>query len=187
MTRPRLFAAAAATGLALVLSGCSSGSPGDITPAAAKVLRPAVEAVRQAVASHSYSTLRSAVHNLLQLVDQEQQSGGVSPSRATAMEDAAQILLTDASPSPSPTPVPTTTSPTPTPTTTSPTPSQTTTPPPVVTTTPPPPPSSSPAGPLGPPGGGGNDPSAKPGGAATPGGGGQGSSAGPGGAGTPSG
>ncbi|HET6816482.1 MAG TPA: hypothetical protein VFH66_04570 [Mycobacteriales bacterium] len=123
---------------AVLLAGCSSGTPGDITPAGERVLSQAVQHVREVASTHNYLELRAAVAQLKSLVHQEQRSGNVSASRAVAIEDAADVLLEDASPSPSPTPSPTTTSPTPspTPTTTSPTP--TPTPTPSVTTTVPP-------------------------------------------------
>jgi hypothetical protein len=126
-----LFVPTPALPAGLGLTACSSGSPGDITVAGERVLQPAVQHVREVASTHNYPELRAAVAQLKALVRQEQQSGDVSGSRAVAIEDAADVLLEDASPSPSPTPTPTTTSatPTPTPTTTSATP----TPPPTST------------------------------------------------------
>jgi hypothetical protein len=116
----------------LAAAGCATNSPGDLTTSAAKVLRPAVENVRQAAAGNSFSALRQAVQHLKDLVQQEEQAGEVSAQRATAIQDAADVLLQDARPKPSPTPstfspTPTQTSasPTPTPTSASPTPTET--------------------------------------------------------------
>lgn len=130
--------AAIAAAAVVTLSGCSSGTPGDITAAGARVLQPAVQHVREVASTRNYLELRAAVAQLKALVRQQQQLGNVSPSRAVAIEDAADVLLEDASPSPSPTPSPTTTSPTPspTPTTTSPAPTPTPTPTPSATSAP---------------------------------------------------
>ena len=125
----RLAAIAVAT--TFVATACVNNSPGDLSDSAAKVLRPAVEDVRQAAADGSFADLRDAVQRLKDLVGQEERAGDVSSQRATAIEDAADVLLQDARPTPSPTPsfspTPTETSesPTPTPTSASPTPSQT--------------------------------------------------------------
>ena len=127
-----LLAAAASAGLV----ACSSGTPGDITPQGARVLGDAVQHVREVASTHNYAELRAAVAQLKSLVRQEQASGDVSPSRAVAIEDAADKLVEDASPSPSPTPSPTTTSPTPTPTPTTTSPTPTPTPTPSATTSP---------------------------------------------------
>lgn len=130
MRRGSLGALAAAA--SMFIAGCANDAPGDLTSAAAKTLRPAVQNVRQAAASGSYADLRSAVQQLIQLVRQEESSGGVTAQRANAIEDAANVLLQDARPAPSPTlssesPSPTVTieSPTPTPTVESPTPTST--------------------------------------------------------------
>jgi hypothetical protein len=117
----------AALGLIAVMlvAGCASNAPGDLNSSAAKVLRPAVEQVRQAAASGSYSDLQHAVQQLKDLVQQQERSGAVTAQRANAIEDAAAALLQDAKPSPSPTPIITTESPTPTPTLTTPSPTPT--------------------------------------------------------------
>jgi hypothetical protein len=130
---PRWAAAAAVCAAGVVmLAGCSNSSPGDITAAGARVLQPAVERVRQVASTHNYPELRAAVAQLKALARQQERLGNVSSSREVAIENAADVLLEDASPSPSPTPSPTSTSPsptpTPTPTTTSPTPTPTPTP-----------------------------------------------------------
>jgi len=125
MTR-RLSRLAAAVAAALLVAGCASNSPGDLSNAAAKVLAPQVQDVRQAAASGDYATLRAAVASLKSLVRQQQRDGEVSPSRANAILDAADALLQDARAKLSPSPTPTTESPTPTPTTESPTPTPTT-------------------------------------------------------------
>ncbi|HEX4655212.1 MAG TPA: hypothetical protein VH274_05675 [Mycobacteriales bacterium] len=115
----------------LLASACTANAPGDLTTAAAKVLRPAVENVRQVAAAGSFTELRQAVQDLKDLVQQEERAGDVSAQRANAIEDAADVLLQDARPTPSPTPssaspTPTETSesPSPTPTSASPTPSE---------------------------------------------------------------
>jgi hypothetical protein len=136
----RLRPVLAALGLAAVLAACSSGNPGDLTRDAAAVLQPSVQHVREVAATGNYAELRAAVAQLKALVRQQQRAGNVTPSRATAILDAADALLTDArnAMSPSPTPSPTSESPTPTPTTESPTPTPTTespTPTPTETTT----------------------------------------------------
>jgi hypothetical protein len=138
MTRLRTLLLGVAT--AVVLAGCSSGNPGDLTRDAADVLQPAVQHVREVADTGNFAELRAAVANLKDLVHQQERAGNVTPSRAAAILDAADALLTDARDvmSPSPTPTPTTESPTPTPTTESPTPTPTTespTPTPTVTTT----------------------------------------------------
>jgi hypothetical protein len=137
------FAALAVTA-AVLLAGCASNAPGDLTASAARTLRPAVEQVRLAAASGRYADLKSAVQQLKNLVHQQEQSGDVTAQRANAIEDAANVLLEDARPTPSPTPssesptptpttttaspTPTSESPTPTPTSESPTPSSSSTP-----------------------------------------------------------
>ena len=122
MTRVRLFVAALA--LAGAAAGCSSGNPGDLTRDAAQVLQPAVQHVREVASTGNFAELRAAVAQLKELVRQEERAGHVTPSRATAILDAADALLTDARDKMSPSPTPTTESPTPspTPTTESPTP-----------------------------------------------------------------
>lgn len=125
----RRLGAMAAVSCVFAATACVN-SPGDLTGSAAKVLRPAVEDVRQAAASGSFSELRQAVQRLKDLVKQEERAGEVSAQRATAIEDAADVLLQDARPTPSPTPStispsPTVTSASPTPTSASPTPSPT--------------------------------------------------------------
>jgi hypothetical protein len=122
-----------------VLAGCSGGNPGDLTRDAADVLQPAVQHVREVADTGNFAELRAAVANLKDLVHQQERAGNVTPSRAAAILDAADALLTDArdvmSPSPTPTPTLTSESPTPTPTTESPSPTPTpTTTSPVATT-----------------------------------------------------
>jgi hypothetical protein len=121
-----LIAVAAA---AAALTGCSSGNPGDLSRDAAQVLQPAVQHVREVASTGNFGELRAAVAQLKDLVRQEERAGNVTPSRATAILDAADALLTDAREKMSPSPTPTTESPTPspTPTTESPTPIETTT------------------------------------------------------------
>jgi hypothetical protein len=131
----RLVVATVAGVLCAGVAGCSSATPGDISPAAARVLRAQVEHVREVAAGGSYSQLKAAVAALKAQVEQFRRDGDVSSSRAVAIDDAADELLQDTSPSPKPIPSPTTTSPTPSPTPTTTTPPPTTTSPPVVVTT----------------------------------------------------
>jgi hypothetical protein len=126
--RPTRTLAIAAVVSAALTAGCASNAPGDISPAGTKVLAPAVQHVREVASTHNYAELRAAVAELKALVVQEQDKGAVSASRATAIEDAADVLLQDARPKPKPSP--SSTSPSPSPTTESPTP----TPTPTVTT-----------------------------------------------------
>jgi hypothetical protein len=127
MRTPRLLVALVLVGGA-VSAGCASNAPGDLTAAAVKVLAPEVQHVREVAATHNYAELRAAVAELKALVVQEQNKGQVSASRATAIQDAADVLLQDARPKPKPSP--TFTSPSPSPTSQSPTSSPT----PTVTT-----------------------------------------------------
>jgi len=108
--------AAVCAAAVLTLAGCSTGTPGDITAAGARVLQPAVQHVREVASTHNYPELRAAVAQLKALARQQQRLGNVSSSREVAIENAADVLLDAASPSPSPTPSPTSESPTPTPT-----------------------------------------------------------------------
>jgi outer membrane biosynthesis protein TonB len=137
----RLLAGAIAAGAVAVGAGCSANAPGDINAAGTAALYPAVENVRSAAAAGTYAVLRAAVRNLKSLVVQEQTAGNVSPSRANAILDQADILLQDAKPTARPSPSPTSESPTPTPTVTSISPTPTPTP----TVTPTPTPSSTPS------------------------------------------
>jgi hypothetical protein len=122
----RAWAAIVVVPLVLSAAACANSS-GDISASAVKVLKPAVQDVREAAATGTYADLRRAVQRLKDLVNQEEQSGDVSSQRAVAIENAADVLLQDARPTSSPTPSPTSESPTPSPTTTSesPTPSPT--------------------------------------------------------------
>jgi outer membrane murein-binding lipoprotein Lpp len=135
VTRRSAGSAVALVAVGLVmLAGCSSGSPGDITATGARVLQPAVQRVRDVASTRDYLALRAAVAQLKTLARQQERLGNVSSSREVAIENAADVLLEDASPSPTPTPSPTTTSPTPTPTPTPTTTSPTPTPTPTTTT-----------------------------------------------------
>jgi len=108
----------------VVVTGCSE-QPGELSASAEKVLKPKVQQVRETAANGTYSQLVTKVRQLKALVAQEREAGEVSDSRAAAIVDAADTLVTDARPTPSATPTP---SETPTPTQSSspsPTPSQT--------------------------------------------------------------
>lgn len=129
MSRLRVAGAAVIAAAAIVLTGCSTGQPGDITAAGEKVLAPKVQQVRDVAATGTYAELVRVVNQLKRLVTTELNDGQVSQSRANAIMDAADTLLTDARPSESPTPTVTHTSASPTPTATpSQTPSATSTP-----------------------------------------------------------
>ena len=127
-----------AVGLAGVLSaavllaaGCSSGQPGDLTAAAEQVLVPKVQQVREVAATGDYARLTKVVNQLKALVAHQVADNQVSQSRANAILDAADTLLTDAQPTSSPSPTPTQSSSSPTPSETptpSPSPSPTPTP-----------------------------------------------------------
>ena len=126
----RLAAAACAAGL-VVVTGCSSGQPGELTAAAEKQLVPKVQQVRDTAATGTYAELTREVRQLKTLVERLHNQGQVTDGRFSAIEDAADQLLTDAKPAsvPSPTPSQTSSSPTPTPTaTTTPTPTPTASP-----------------------------------------------------------
>ena len=143
MTRVRRLVLVVAVA-GIVGTGCSSGSPGDISRSAAAVLQPAVQHVREVAAIGDYSDLQAAVQQLKSLIRQQERAGNVTSQRAAALLDAADSLLLDArnKMSPTPTPTPTsespTTTPTPTETSSSSTPPPTTTPPtsPTSTTSP---------------------------------------------------
>ena len=82
----------------LLAAGCSSGQPGDITAAAEQVLVPKVQQVREVAATRNFTRLKTVVHQLETLVRRELADGQVSQSRANAILDAADTLLTDAQP-----------------------------------------------------------------------------------------
>ena len=125
----RTLGGAVAMATVLVASGCSSGQPGDLTLAAQKVLAPKVQRIREVAATGNYTRLTQVVQQLKVLVAHEVADGQVSQSRANAILDAADTLLTDAQPTASPTPSSTPSSSSPTPSSTpSPTPSATPTP-----------------------------------------------------------
>jgi hypothetical protein len=118
--------------------GCTSGTPGDLTASAERVLVPKVQQVRDAAATGTFAQLTAAVRGLKSAVATEQRRGQVSDSRATSIDDAADQLLIDASPTATPSSTPPATetqTPTETPTATAtPTPTQTPTPTPTEST-----------------------------------------------------
>ena len=131
LTRRRVGAAVLSLGLMTALAGCNSGQPGDLTAAAERLLVPKVQQVRDVAATGNYTRLAVVVHQLETLVRREVADGQVSQSRANAILDAADTLLTDAQPTSSPSPTPSQSSTSPTPSATpsaSPTPSQSPTP-----------------------------------------------------------
>ena len=112
----------------LLAAGCSSAQPGDLTVAAERQLVAKVQQVRDVAATGTYAQLTREVRQLKTLVERLHNQGQVTDARFTAIEDAADTLLSDAqpkvtptpsasssSPSPSPSPTPTTASPSPTP------------------------------------------------------------------------
>lgn len=113
----RFVAAACAAGL-VVITGCSSGQPGDLTAAAEKQLVSKVQQVRDTAATGTYAELTREVRQLKTLVERLHNNGQVTAARFSAIEDAADQLLNDAKPAPAPSPTPSQTSskPTPTPT-----------------------------------------------------------------------
>ena len=130
MMRPK--AAAAVVLLATVLAaGCTTGQPGDLTVAAEKQLVAKVQQVRDVAATGTYSQLAREVRQLKTLVERLHSQGQVTDARFSAIEDAADTLLSDAQPKASPTPSASSSSPSPSPSSTpttpsaSPTPSQT--------------------------------------------------------------
>lgn len=131
----RTWLAAVAAAAAVLTAGCSDSTPGDLSVAAERVLAPEVQHVRDIAATGTYPQLKAAVRRLKDAVAAEQRKGQVSSSRANAIMDAADVLLTDAQPSESPSPTPTTQSPTPTPSSTPTTQSPTPTPTPSATPT----------------------------------------------------
>jgi hypothetical protein len=86
----------------LLVAGCGSGSGSDVTLKAQKALEPYVQAVRQAAADKDYPALKRAVRALKHEVTVEQD--GISASRQADIDDAADAVLTAASPSPSASP-----------------------------------------------------------------------------------
>lgn len=120
-----LGAVAAVVGL--LTAGCSTGQPGDLTAAAERVLVPKVQQIRTVAATGNYNRLTTVVRQFETLVRREVADGQVSQSRANALLDAADTLLTDARPQSSPSPSPSQSSSSPTPSE-SPTPSASPTP-----------------------------------------------------------
>jgi hypothetical protein len=135
--RRRTATAAVAGGVlagVAVLTGCS-GSSGEVTAKAERVLAPKVQQVRDVAATGSYAQLQRVVAQLKRLVAQERVAGQVSNGRAADIDNAADRLLVDAAPTERPTPTPSVTpsaTPTPTPTP-SPTPSPSASPTPTQT------------------------------------------------------
>jgi hypothetical protein len=120
--------------------GCTSGTPGDLTASAERVLVPKVQQVRDAAATGTFAQLTAAVRGLKSAVATEQRRGQVSDSRATSIDDAADQLLIDASPTATPSSTPTATE--------TQTPTETPTPTPTATSTPTPTPTESTASPA---------------------------------------
>ena len=115
----------------VLAAGCSSGQPGDLTVAAERQLVAKVQQVRDVAATGTYTQLAREVRQLKALVERLHNQGQVTDARFSAIEDAADALLSDAQPKATPSPSPSPSSPSPTPSATpttpspSPTPSQT--------------------------------------------------------------
>lgn len=123
-------AAVPAVLLAVLAAGCSSGTPGDLTVSAERQLVAKVQQVRDVAATGTYAQLTRQVRQLKTLVERLHSQGQVTDARFSAIEDAADTLLSDAQPkatpsasasssspssSPSPSSTPTTPSANPTP------------------------------------------------------------------------
>ena len=87
--------------VAAAASACSTNTPGDITAAGQRVLAPQVQRIRDVAATGTYAQLQNEVKRLKSLVATELRKGQVSSERATAIDDAADELLVDATPTPS--------------------------------------------------------------------------------------
>jgi hypothetical protein len=147
----RLAPAVVAAGV--LLTGCSGTSGSTHVSASAKRLEPYLVAVRQAAASGDYASLKLAVRRLKHEVGLEP---GISTSQQAEIDNAADAVLSDVTPSASATPTPSTTVTTPPPST--PPATVTVTPPATVTVTPPPATSASPSTSTAPPLPGGTTP-----------------------------
>jgi len=88
--------------VAAAASACSTNTPGDISAAGQHVLAPQVQRIRDVAATGTYAQLQSEVKRLKSLVATELRKGQVSSERATAIDDAADELLVDATPTPTP-------------------------------------------------------------------------------------
>lgn len=88
--------------VAAAATACSTNTPGDITAAGQHVLAPQVQRIRDVAATGTYAQLQSEVKRLKSLVATELRKGQVSSERATAIDDAADGLLVDATPTPTP-------------------------------------------------------------------------------------
>ena len=109
-------------------AGCSSGAPGDLTVAAERQLVAKVQQVRDAAATGTYAQLAKEVRQLKTLVERLHTQGQVTDARFSAIEDAADTLLSDARPTARPTPSASSSSPSPSQTPTSASPSASPTP-----------------------------------------------------------
>ena len=109
-------------------TGCSSGAPGDLTASAERQLVAKVQQVRDAAATGTYAQLAKEVRQLKALVERLHSQGQVTDARFSAIEDAADTLLSDAKPTPKPTPSASSPSPSPSPSQTSASPSPSPTP-----------------------------------------------------------
>ena len=116
------------TAFVLLAAGCSSGQPGDLTVAAERQLVAKVQQVRDVAATGTYAQLTREVRQLKALVERLHNQGQVTDARFSAIEDAADALLSDAQPKTRPTTPATSSSPSPTPSATPTTPSATPTP-----------------------------------------------------------
>jgi len=117
MSRRRVVVRVSALLLVIGLgAGCSSGAPGDLTVSAERQLVAKVQQVRDAAATGTYAQLTREVRQLKTLVERLHSQGQVTDARFSAIEDAADTLLSDAKPAATPTPSASSSSPSPSPT-----------------------------------------------------------------------
>ena len=116
MSRRRVVVRVSALLLVIGLgAGCSSGAPGDLTVSAERQLVAKVQQVRDAAATGTYAQLTREVRQLKTLVERLHSQGQVTDARFSAIEDAADTLLSDAKPAATPTPSASSSSPSPSP------------------------------------------------------------------------
>jgi outer membrane murein-binding lipoprotein Lpp len=104
MTRLKAAVGAALLLMAGLVAGCTSGQPGDLTVSAERQLTAKVQQVRDIAATGTYAQLTREVRQLQTLVERLHSQGQVTDARFSAIEDAADALLSDAKPKSSPPP-----------------------------------------------------------------------------------
>jgi hypothetical protein len=123
MTRLTASVGAALLLVAGLVTGCTSGQPGELTVSAERQLTAKVQQVRDVAATGTFGQLTREVRQLKALVERLHSQGQVSDARFSKIEDDADTLLSDAKPKATPSPKQSSTSPSTSP---SPSPSQTT-------------------------------------------------------------